>query len=105
MLAKAAGVEDPSALPPDADAVVKECDRLPLALALCGGMVYGGTSWADLIEALRQHDLKFLSDAHPGEEQHANVLEGHRRQRARDARGRAPPFRRTGRLRARHRCA
>jgi hypothetical protein len=25
------------------------------------------------LEALREHDLQFLSDAHPGEEQHANV--------------------------------
>jgi len=73
MLASAAGIKDEQALPPEADAVVKECDRLPLAVALCGGMVYGGTSWADLLEALRDHDLQFLSDAHPGEEQHANV--------------------------------
>src|ERR1019366_5819691 len=73
MLAKAAGIENLNALPPEADAVVKLCARLPLALALCGGMVYGGTSWADLLEALREHDLRFLSDTHPGEEQHANV--------------------------------
>jgi WD40 repeat protein len=73
ILAKAAGVEDPDALPPEAGRVVEQCDRLPLALALCGGMVHGGTRWADLLEALREHDLQFLSDAHPGEEQHANV--------------------------------
>jgi len=73
ILAKAAGIQDPDALPPEAGRVVEECDRLPLALALCGGMVHGGTPWADLLEALREHDLQFLSDAHPGEEQHANV--------------------------------
>ena len=73
ILAKAAGIENPDALPPEAGRVVEECDRLPLALALCGGMVHGGTPWADLLEALREHDLQFLSDAHPGEEQHANV--------------------------------
>jgi WD40 repeat protein len=59
--------------PPEAREIVAECDRLPLALAICGGMVHGGTSWADLLEALREHDLRFLSDAHPGEEQHANI--------------------------------
>jgi WD40 repeat protein len=73
ILAKAAGIENPDALPPEAGRVVEQCDRLPLALALCGGMVHGGTPWADLVEALREHDLQFLSDAHPGEEQHANV--------------------------------
>ncbi len=70
ILAKAAGVTE---LADEARAIIEECDRLPLALALCGGMVYVGTSWADLLEALRGHDLRFLSDAHPGEEQHANV--------------------------------
>ena len=73
MLAKAAGMADDRARPAESGAVVEECDRLPLALALCGGMVYGGTSWTDLLEALREHDLQYLSDAHPGEEQHANV--------------------------------
>jgi hypothetical protein len=70
MLAKAAAATE---LPIEAASIIEECDRLPLALALCGGMVYHGTSWTDLLEALRDHDLRFLSDAHPGEEQHADV--------------------------------
>jgi len=72
MLAKAAGVE-PESLPPEAFDVVSQCDRLPLALALCGGMIRKGTPWSDLLEALREHDLEFLADGHPGEDQHANV--------------------------------
>jgi len=72
MLASAASVET-HALPDEAAAVIGQCDRLPLALALCGGMVQAGTPWSDLLEALQEHDLEFLADEHPGEEQHANV--------------------------------
>jgi WD40 repeat protein len=64
---------DPTILPPEAQTVVAECGRLPLALALCGGMVQGGTSWSDVIEALREHDLAFLSSDHPPEEHHRSA--------------------------------
>ena len=65
-------------LPPEAKDVISECGRLPLALAICGGMVRGresgsGVPWRDLLEALREHDLEFLSAAHAGEEQHSNI--------------------------------
>jgi len=72
ILASAAHI-DPCALPPEARQVVSAVDRLPLALALCGGMVQGGTSWRDVLETLREHDLEFLSTDHPVEEQHENV--------------------------------
>jgi WD40 repeat protein len=52
---------------------VEKCKRLPLALALCGGMVRAGTSWKDVLGALRDHDLAFLSTDHPAEEQHRNI--------------------------------
>jgi hypothetical protein len=45
-----------------------ECGRLPLALAICGAMVRDGTSWADLLAALREADLEFL------EHQHGDIL-------------------------------
>jgi len=73
ILARAAGISDPRSFPEQAWPVVEECGRLPLALALCGGMVHGGTSWDDVLTALKEHDLKFLSDAHPGEDQHASI--------------------------------
>jgi hypothetical protein len=72
LLAKAAGVTT-KFLPPEAYAVVKECGRLPLALTLCGGMVRSGTSWKDLLEALCEHDLEWLADGHPAEEQHGSI--------------------------------
>jgi WD40 repeat protein len=71
LLAKAMGAEEP--LPPEARRVIEQCGRLPLALALCGGMVWGGTSWRDLLEALREHDLEYLADDHALEEQHRDI--------------------------------
>jgi len=72
ILAAAAEVA-PEMLPPEAAAIIKECNRLPLALALCGGMVQGGSSWQNVLIALREHDLEFLSSEHPAEVQHQNA--------------------------------
>jgi hypothetical protein len=67
LLAHWAGCAE-KALPPVAHAVMTQCGRLPLALAICGAMVRDGTPWADLLAALREADLEFLE--HP----HGNVL-------------------------------
>ena len=72
ILAGAADVP-PDQLPPAADAIIKECGRLPLALALCGGMVHGGSSWENVLAALQEHDLEFLSNEHPDQAQHQNA--------------------------------
>ena len=69
----AAAQLDPRALSAATREIVAQCGRLPLALALCGGMVQGGVSPADVREALREHDLEFLSSDHPAEEQHRNA--------------------------------
>jgi hypothetical protein len=63
----------PDRLPPEAAAIIEECGRLPLALALCGAMVQGGTSWQSVLEALQEHDLEYLSSEHPDEAQHQNA--------------------------------
>ena len=70
---EAAAHLEPGAMPAAALEIVAQCGRLPLALALCGGMVLGGISPADVLEALREHDLEFLSSDHPAEEQHRNA--------------------------------
>ncbi len=57
-----------AALPPDAREVIAECGRLPLALSICSAMRRDGTSWADILAALREADLEFLD--HP----HGNIL-------------------------------
>jgi WD40 repeat protein len=71
MLAAAAGLS--GKLPSEARAIIEECGRLPLALALCGGMMASGVSGAHLLEALREHDLEYLSTNAPAEDQHQNV--------------------------------
>ena len=59
-------------LPAEAIALLKECGRLPLAVALAGGMIAAGMPWADLLDALRSHRLEFLSDEHRPD-QHQNL--------------------------------
>ena len=44
----------------DARQVANQCGYLPLALALCGAMARDGTSWPDLLDALRETDLTFI---------------------------------------------
>ncbi|MEC4984636.1 MAG: NB-ARC domain-containing protein, partial [Oscillatoria sp. PMC 1076.18] len=51
-------------LPVEAEKVVKHCGKLPLALALSGAQIQQGTSWADLLTALEEKDLKFLDHPH-----------------------------------------
>jgi hypothetical protein len=72
LLVVAAGIEF-DALPSEAHAVLAECGRLPLAVALAGGMVRAGTPWRDVREALRKHELEFLEDPHAASEQHVNL--------------------------------
>lgn len=69
----AVGAEvDPDALPAEAREVLTECGRLPLAVALAGGMVRAGTPWRDVRDALREHELEIVSDEH-GVEQHQSL--------------------------------
>ncbi|MCM8595659.1 NB-ARC domain-containing protein [Accumulibacter sp.] len=72
-LLAAAADAGPETLPPEADEILRLTGRLPLALALCGGMARAGVPWRHVAEALREHDLEFLSDEHPGEDQHRNA--------------------------------
>lgn len=72
LLAEAAGV-GVGELPSEARAIVGECGRLPLAVALCGGMLQAGTPWRDLVDALREHELEFISDEHGANEPHRNL--------------------------------
>lgn len=53
----------PDSLPTTALDVMQQCGNLPLALALCGAQVRDGTTWSDLLDALREADLEFLN--HP----------------------------------------
>jgi hypothetical protein len=52
LLALAAGF-DVASLPPDAFEIVRECGRLPLAVALCGSLIRRGHGWSEVLEQLR----------------------------------------------------
>src|SRR5439155_10484698 len=72
LLAMAAGIE-PDVLPAEAHEALAECGRLPMSIALAGGMVRAGTPWRDVRDALREHELEFLEDPHAANEQHVNL--------------------------------
>ena len=69
-LAEATGLRA-DALPPDADQIIRECGRLPLALAAVGALIRHRTyTWSDALNALREAALgelevpaSWLSDA------------------------------------------
>lgn len=72
LLANAARVPVES-LPPLASEVVTECGKLPLALALCGGMASKGHLWERILRALREARLELIADRHEIEEHHRSV--------------------------------
>jgi tetratricopeptide (TPR) repeat protein len=74
LLAKSSG-NAIEALPAAAHEVARECDHLPLALALCGGMAHGaeGIDWNTILEALRGAELEEISTDHPMVRDHANL--------------------------------
>ncbi len=53
-----------ASLPVQADEVVRQCGRLPLALALSAAQIRDGVSWQDLVGALQAADLAFLDHSH-----------------------------------------
>jgi WD40 repeat protein len=72
LLASAARVTVDS-LPPQATDILAECGRLPLALALCGGMASKGHLWERILRALREARLELIADRHEIEEQHRSI--------------------------------
>ena len=72
LLAVAVGLA-PADLPIDARDMLAECGRLPLAIALAGGMAKSGISWSDIRDALREHDLEYISDESRSEAQHQSL--------------------------------
>jgi len=57
--------EEVGSLPHEAVSVAKECGNLPFALALCGAMERDGTSWPDMLDALKEADLTFIEKKFP----------------------------------------
>jgi WD40 repeat protein len=73
LLSESVGVES-SALPPQALEIVKECGSLPLAVALCGGMVkqHGG-DWSGVLNRLKNADIDRIVDPNAIEERHRSI--------------------------------
>jgi len=61
LLAQAAGVERDK-LPSEAADLIAECGRLPLAVALCGGLIRHGFAWAKVLEQLRTSRIDRIID-------------------------------------------
>ncbi len=63
----------PDALPAEAVAILAECGRLPLAVALCGGLLRSGMPAGLIVEQLRQSHIDRIDDDHAVEPHHRSV--------------------------------
>ncbi len=72
VLALAAGVPREE-LPGEARSVIAECGRLPLAVALCGGMIKRGLAWSGALQQLKQARIDRIADRHAMEPHHHSV--------------------------------
>ncbi len=74
LLAKWSG-SAPESLPPESDGLVRECGRLPLALAMVGAMLRGKPRayWAHVLTLLRNADLEKIRAQFPAYP-HADML-------------------------------
>ncbi len=72
LLAIAAGVTEEE-LPELAAALVDECGRLPLALALCGGLVRRKIPWNQVLAQFKKARIDRIADRHAVEPQHQSV--------------------------------
>ncbi len=72
LLALSAGLA-PDALPPEGSAIVAECGRLPLAIALCGGLLRRGLAAAAVVQQLQQARIDRIADRHAIEPHHQSV--------------------------------
>jgi len=72
VLALASGVPR-DGLPGEAAAIVAECGRWPLAVALCGGMIRRGLAWPGVLQQLRQARIDRIADRHAVEAHHQSV--------------------------------
>ena len=63
----------PHKLPPVAKEIISECGRLPLAVALCGGMARKGISWNNILERLKQSSIEYIGDRHAKYDNHRSI--------------------------------
>jgi hypothetical protein len=74
LLAEASRVELRE-LPPVAKEIVRECGCLPLAIALCGGMVhrFGNKDFDNVLKRLQNHDIDRIENKDAGNKRHISI--------------------------------
>jgi hypothetical protein len=72
VLALAVGVAREK-LPDEAGPIIAECGRLPLAVALCGGLIRRSMPWGNVLEQLKQARIDRIADRHAIEPHHQSV--------------------------------
>ncbi len=64
---------DPSQLPSEAKPIVSECGCLPLAVALCAGMLRRGVPWSGVLARLQRAALERIGDRHAADIHHRDI--------------------------------
>lgn len=72
LLAQTAGAERDT-LPSEARDLISECGRLPLAVALCGGLIRDSFAWADVLEQLQLSRIDRINDSHAAKIEHESI--------------------------------
>jgi WD40 repeat protein len=72
LLAQAAGIELASA-PAETAEIIRQCGRLPLAVAICGGLIRDGFGWDAVLQQLRLSRIDRLEDLHAVRPEHESV--------------------------------
>lgn len=73
LLSRSAATE--TALTPEAEQIIRECQGLPLALTLCAGLARGahGLPWSSILDVLRGAKLEEICDEHALEPEHRTL--------------------------------
>jgi WD40 repeat protein len=72
LLATTAGLTEED-LPAEAMALVAECGGLPLAVALCGALIFRRMPWSSVLERLEKSQIDRIIDRHAVEPQHQSI--------------------------------
>jgi WD40 repeat protein len=72
LLALSSGIPS-DGLPGESAEIIGECGHLPLAVALCGGLIRRGLLWKGVLQQLRQARIDRIAERHAVEAHHRSV--------------------------------
>ncbi len=72
-LSQVCGLPGSETLPPQAEGVIRQCGRLPLALAAAGGMIRDPGDWADVLAALEAGDAEVFDTSWLPDQEQRNL--------------------------------